>query len=300
MIARRRNGSTFALTLLLIVALLLPFTLQAATFTAPEFRTVWQRTDQLVAEQRVTRTWIWGPEPLLASEEPYSEGRNGVRSVLYFDKSRMEINNPDAPRDQWYVTNGLLVSEMVRGQIQVGAMSFTPRPAPTIPVAGDLSNNPNMPTYADFGKCEPALVDGLRQTRLIGEPVTAIWTLRECPNGVDEAKGRRYPETAIAYYDEVTGANIPGVFWRYFAQSGDVLQNGRRVRATPLFDWLYVLGHPITAAYWTKSVIGGQERDVLVQLFERRVLTYTPDNPVGWQVEMGNVGQHYMNWRYDR
>ena len=38
--------------------------------------------------------------------------------------------------------------------------------------------------------------------------------------------------------------------------------------------------------------------DVLVQAFERRVLTYTPDNAPEWRVEMGNVGQHYYQWRY--
>jgi len=30
----------------------------------------------------------------------------------------------------------------------------------------------------------------------------------------------------------------------------------------------------------------------------QRVLTYTPSNPAGWQVEMGNVGRHYYTWRY--
>lgn len=45
-------------------------------------------------------------------------------------------------------------------------------------------------------------------------------------------------------------------------------------------------------------MVNGQEQDVLVQLYERRVLTYTPSNPDGWQVEMGNVGQHYRHWRY--
>jgi hypothetical protein len=37
---------------------------------------------------------------------------------------------------------------------------------------------------------------------------------------------------------------------------------------------------------------------VLVQLFERRALTYNPANPAVTQVEMGNVGRHYFNWRY--
>jgi len=44
--------------------------------------------------------------------------------------------------------------------------------------------------------------------------------------------------------------------------------------------------------------VGGVERDVLVQVFERRVLSYTPSNPASFQVEMGNVGQHYYAWRY--
>jgi hypothetical protein len=38
--------------------------------------------------------------------------------------------------------------------------------------------------------------------------------------------------------------------------------------------------------------VGGTYKVVLVQIFERRVLTYTPDNSPGWQVEAGNVGQH--------
>ena len=37
---------------------------------------------------------------------------------------------------------------------------------------------------------------------------------------------------------------------------------------------------------------------MLVQAFERRVLTYTPSNSDGWKVEAGNVGRHYYEWRY--
>jgi hypothetical protein len=36
-----------------------------------------------------------------------------------------------------------------------------------------------------------------------------------------------------------------------------------------------------------------------LQCFERRCLTYTPDNPEGWQVEFGNIGRHYYQWRYE-
>lgn len=36
----------------------------------------------------------------------------------------------------------------------------------------------------------------------------------------------------------------------------------------------------------------------MAQVFERRVLTYTGDNPNPFKVEMGNIGQHYYLWRY--
>jgi thermitase len=76
------------------------------------------------------------------------------------------------------------------------------------------------------------------------------------------------------------------------------MQDGR-LRQAKLFDpTFFVTGLPITEAYWARVRVGGQERWVLIQAFERRVLTYTPDNPPGWQVEMGNIGLHYYSWRY--
>jgi hypothetical protein len=36
----------------------------------------------------------------------------------------------------------------------------------------------------------------------------------------------------------------------------------------------------------------------MVQIFERRVLTYTDANPDPFKVEMGNIGLHYYQWRY--
>src|SRR5690349_15792961 len=104
----------------LIVMVMVTAHANAETFADPAFHDRWQRTDQLVQDGRVTRTWTWGPTPGLTIHEPYAEGRGGTRLVQYFDKSRMEINNADAPRDQWYVTTGLLVHELATGQIQVG------------------------------------------------------------------------------------------------------------------------------------------------------------------------------------
>ena len=38
---------------------------------------------------------------------------------------------------------------------------------------------------------------------------------------------------------------------------------------------------------------------MLIQLFERRVLTYVPSFEAQWQVQMGNIGAHYYDWRYN-
>ena len=50
----------------------------------------------------------------------------------------MEVNDPHAdPDGPYYVTNGLIVVEMVTGQVQIGEATFEPRPAAEIPVSGD-------------------------------------------------------------------------------------------------------------------------------------------------------------------
>ena len=64
------------------------------------------------------------------------------------------------------------------------------------------------------------------------------------------------------------------------------------------FNWLYTLGLPVTEPYWIIVPINGKQQTVLVQLFERRTLTFNPANPPASQVEMGNVGRHYYTWRY--
>jgi hypothetical protein len=45
--------------------------------------------------------------------------------------------------------------------------------------------------------------------------------------------------------------------------------------------------------------VAGRDRLVLFQAFQRRVLTFSPENAEGWKVEMGNVGAQYYRWRYE-
>src|SRR3954469_18536972 len=90
-------------------------------FADPAFQQVWERSDKPVAEGRAARSWTWGPTASDARMEPYQGAPGGQRQVQYFDKARMEINNPGGNRtDPFFVTNGRLVVEMVYARIQTG------------------------------------------------------------------------------------------------------------------------------------------------------------------------------------
>lgn len=261
-------------------------------------RALWQRTDMPIAEEvagLVPRSWMWGPQPITGGmREPYAEGPGSTRLVQYFDKSRMEVNDPAAPRDQWYVTNGLLVVEMVTGEIQVGNTTTTPYQPADIPVAGDpAKDNPTAPTYRSFRDIAYPLNEEPAPIRT-GTVVTNV--LAKDGTITEDERMSRYNVT-LGTYENQLGHNIPAVFTDFFQQRGMVYQQGRYVQ-DQLMDWVFVMGLPISEPYWARVQVGGQTKDVLIQLFERRVLTYTPSNDPDWRVEMGNVGQHYLRWRY--
>ena len=268
-------------------------------FTHESFARVWRETDQPVAEQVASRTWYWGPAPWLARAEPYAQSPGGMRQVQYLDKSRMEITRPDGDQnDRWHVTNGLLVKEMVSGQLQIGDLSgqMEQRAAAAVPVVGDADkSNQVAPTYASFANLASLDNDRRAPNRLgqqADQRVDRAGELSGAPaNLLDSA-------SEFVTYEETLGHNIPRVFWDFMHESGPVMRDGQ-LQHGQLVDWVFAFGLPITEPYWTRARVGGVERDVLVQLFERRVLTYTPGNPPGWQIEMGNVGQHYYQWRYD-
>ncbi|MGC8801438.1 MAG: TolB family protein [Chloroflexus sp.] len=260
------------------------------TFADPRFETIWTRTDSEAV--RGGRTWYWGPGPWFDYGEFYRQSPNGARIVQYFDKARMEINNPA----DGTVTNGLLVKELISGRMQFGDDPYdvTYLEGSDVPVAGNpRAANTIAPGYRDFAGV--ATIDnGYRDPSRLNQRVN-IAIARSGNLSVRDDLAR--PETTIVQYNSVTGHNIPKVFWDFMNQRGRVVENGRVVTA-PIVDWLFAMGYPITDPYWVRAVVGDTEHDVLVQLFERRVLTYTPDNPAGYQVEMGNVGQHYFQWRY--
>jgi hypothetical protein len=267
----------------------------AAVFAVPPaegaFARTWSRTDAPVADGTVARTWMWGPDANTeAFAEPYLESGAPGRLVQYYDKSRMEITHPEAVDDGvWYVTNGLLVVELITGRLQLGDEAFLPLTPAQIPVAGDV-DDPIGPTYATFNAIE---VDEVM-------PLGATYLTRLNRDGSTVVDGTLATRgVTAAQVDPVTGHAIAAPFWEFMQARGPVLVNDRLVEDALVADPLFAVGRPVSEAYWAWVRIAGAHHDVLVQCFERRCLTYAPDNPAGWQVEAGNVGLHYHAWRYE-
>ncbi len=254
------------------------------------FQKTWARTDQPVTAGQVNRTWMWGPSANTpALYEPYVESPDGTRGVQYFDKTRMEITHPDGDQSSiWYVTNGLLAKELITGKLQLGDNTFEQHDPAHVNVAGD-ANDPNGPTYATFNSLlgNGATADGLKITQTVDRAGNV---------GSDQNLGS-YNVTAKDV-GAPTHHNVASVFWDFMNSSGTVYDNGAYHSAALFENPFYATGYPLTEAYWTNVLVAGVQKQVLVQVFERRVLTYTPSNPSGWQVEAGNVGQHYYQWRY--
>jgi sugar lactone lactonase YvrE len=283
-----RSRAVIALALLL-AAFSLP--VDASTPATPEFARTWARTDKPVADSLVARTWMWGPEantdPLL---EDYVEAPGGERTVQYFDKSRMEDNSYRAS-EPWDVTNGLLVVELMTGVLQLGDNSFEWHDPADVNVGGD-PDDPGGPTYASMSTLMND--DALPEGALIIQ-------------GTDRS-GTWYPAIPRFAVYGVTAAHrvtVPGIdhtvaspFWDFMNAEGPIWSDEQLVTAALFSDPFYATGYPVTEAYWATILVGGTSTDVLLQCFERRCLTYTPGNPEGWQVEAGNVGQHYYHWRY--
>lgn len=256
----------------------------------PEFQRTWERTDRPVMTGETTRTWMWGPGGYTdAFQEPYAEASGGYRLVQYFDKTRMEITDPDGdPENLWYVTNGLLAQELITGQMQVGDSSFESRSPASVHVAGDA--HPDTPTYATF----QTLLDAPA-----GEPGTPVNSLINQHGAVSQRDDLSVYGVTHGEYVEQTDKTVASVFWTFMNSSGVVSIDGQTEDANLFENPFFGVGLPITGAYWMSVPLDGEWQDVLAQCFERRCLTYTPSNPDGWQVEAGNIGQHYYAWRYD-
>lgn len=260
---------------------------QAHSIDYGPFARTWARTDLPVAQGQVNRTWMWGPSahsPMF--DEPYYDAPGGTRLVQYTDKSRMEDNSHNAG-PPWDVTNGLLANELITGRMQIGDADHQQRQPATQQVAGD--SHPDSPTYSTF------------KGVLDNDPVPTGWTIIQTVDrqgNIGANNGLSHHGVTAVEHVSATNHTVASVFWDFMNSSGPVFQNNQFVNARLFETPFYATGLPITEAYWMYVPVAGQWTDVLAQCFERRCLTYTPSNSAGWQVEAGNIGQHYYMWRY--
>ena len=265
MIRRRMRFAYGGAALGVVLALLLVLpSFSAAGFANAAFNALWSKTDANPGG----RTYVWGPSPFTDGLlEDYKEAQGGKRIVQYFDKGRMELGANNA------VTAGLLTVELITGKQQNGDATFVPRDPAKVPVAGDPDNA--FPTYADLAKVQAA------EQSNNGKPVTKQYK-PDGSFGTYDTKGD--PQAVSAGFDDTTKHNLPKAFADF--------------RNAPDFGGLSAIGLAITEPIWATVKVGGTQKDVLMQGFERRVLTYTPSNPDGFKVEYGNIGRAYYAWRY--
>ena len=283
-------GRLFGIVGVLAAWLAVAAVVTAAPIAGNYFGNTWAHTDQPVATGQISRTWMWGPTANTpALFEPYAESPNDMRQVQYFDKTRMEVTHPDGDASSiWYVTNGLLAEELITGRLQLGDNTFEQHDPAQVNVAGD-ANDPNGPTYATFNPLMAfgAVPNGWNITQTVDRAGVV---------GSDDALSS-FGVTAVDVAVPTTH-NVASVFWDFMNSSGTVFDNGSYGNDKLFANPFYATGYPLTEAYWTNVLVGGVQTQVLVQVFERRVLTYTPSNSDGWKVEAGNVGLHYYTWRY--
>ncbi len=250
--------------LLLTPALVLFNSSAAGGFANPAFQAQWQQGEAVTPN-------FWGPISLAkdGQQESYVEAAGGTRLVQYFDKARMELGANNT------VTNGLLATELITGKRQLGDNTFQDFGPANVPIAGDTDNI--GPTYASI-QANAALL----RVPVSSTPGTAV-TAGLSPNGASQpfANGASFPQANIGGYDAVTQHNVPTAFATYRNTAG-----------------ISAIGLAISEPFWSNVKVAGMQKDVLMQAFERRVLTYTPSNPAAFQVEFGNIGSHYFQWRY--
>ncbi|HEY8291753.1 MAG TPA: hypothetical protein VIG44_04670, partial [Thermomicrobiales bacterium] len=241
----------------------------ATNFATPAFQAQWQAGDAITPN-------FWGPLSLAhdGQSEAYVEGtyinatggsQSGQRLVQYFDKARMELTNPATG----VVTNGLLATELISGKEQVGDNSFLTLQPAAVPIAGDPDNI--GPTYASINANAATLLANTPSAA--GSPTTRLLS-GTGTLGTYTGQYASDPQGTIAAYDTDTQHNVPAAFSAFRTKAG-----------------LLTIGFAISEPFWSNVKVAGVQKDVLVQAFQRRVLTYTPTNDDPFKVEFGNIGR---------
>jgi hypothetical protein len=239
-------------------------------FASPAFQRLWSIQPASAARS----IDLWGSEPLLWRLEPYADLPDGRRKVQYFERGRMELGaNPNE------VTQGLLALELTTGRIFLGRDLYESRPPPDISIDGGQLDD-RVPTY-------------LTLSHLVREPAEDLTDTRQVMNQwIDQSgevvTGPAPRVTRAARYVPATGHNLPDVTVELFDSP-----------AFSQIQWVDAFGYPVSEPYWTNYRRGDGMTPALIQVFERRILVYTPEYSPDNQFTVTNIGRHYYRWRYN-
>jgi len=274
MIRRRRYlvGGSMVLGVMALATMLAPLTTQGASqFANPAFQTQWQSLERVIPN-------FYGP--LSTAYDPMSEqyvegqynGQSGMRLVQYFDKARLEQITPSRR-----ITSGLLTVELKTGNLQLGDNTFAQNAPAYIGIAGDPGGG--GPTYADLAQLPERESQGGGSVNLKWDPST---------NTYANIAPLSDPQTTFAEYlsdpNGRYGQNVPRAFSDYL----------KRIPG----GYLLPMGYPIGPAFVANVRLKGMDNvPIVIQPFQRRVLTYTASNRETTRVEFGNIGRHYYQWR---
>jgi hypothetical protein len=239
-------------------------------FASPAFERLWLQHQRAQLD-------LWGQTPLAWRIEPYADSPGGRRLVQYFDRGRMELTAlGTATRSS--VTQGRLAWELTTGQIAIGSDLFVHRPPPNLPIDGGPAD-PRVPTYASFA----ALVAQTASDRTASDRPLDTWL------AADGTLDTAAPPAPVrpSRYVAATHRNLPDVTVSLFDRS-------------PLGPdaWIETFGYPISEPVWAYYRRGDTALPSLVQVFERRILVYTPSLPPDQRFTVVNTGRHYYRWRY--
>ena len=209
---------------------------------------------------------VEGPRVLGGAISPLTT--SGGRAAQYFEKARLEDWRdlfPDQPEFQFQY--GLLVDEMkaIRSLEPVGGDRSTVT-YDTIETESDPSKR--VPPPGGFSTGTATLPDGA-----VFIPFSA---------DLSAAPGHR----------------VPAYFWEYINQ-GNLFPGG----------WLHDIGLPITepldavvdkGRIIVSEVVPAPNAGIVIQAFQRTILTYDPNNPAGYLVERANTGTDYVKIFRDR
>lgn len=240
---------------------------ESPPFALPAFQRVFS-TDSSAASRAVD---LWGSDPLAWRVEPYHGAPDDRRIVQYFERGRMELRSGSSR-----VVHGSLAAELVSGEIDLGdGMTVSDQPPEISIDSGELDDR--VPTYLTLSR----LAEQPAEDRS-GERVDD-WLDRA---GVHQ-RGTTPAIIRYAEYVPATGHNLPDVTVDLFQRTefGD----DRRAEA---------FGDPISEPYWTFYRRDGELAPSLVQVFERRILVYTPGLAAEHRFTVASTGRHYYAWRY--